>query len=213
MKYRKLIDCSPWIVGFTGLIVMFGWIIDSRLLIQIYPSFTSMKFFTAFLFFLISFQMFEFKNCIINGLLLRSKLYLKMMFLTSIIIVFCFFMHLSSNIFGGVLSLIPINEKYDPWTTIPHIPSILTLICFSLIQFSQYITILHKNIINRVFLIVGISLCFLPGVVLLSYVSDIQWILFTTIFGGAMAVHSAILFLIIGINLLILRSIKTNFPQ
>ena len=213
MKFRKLIDCSPWIVGITGLFVIFGRIIDSRLLIQIYPSFTSMKFFTALLFLCFGFQLFEIKNYIIYGSILRSKFYFILMTLISLIIVFCFFMYISPKVFGGILSLVPINEKYDPWTTMPHIPSILTLLCFALIQFSQYIIILYKNMINKVFLIVGISLCFLSGVVVLSYVSDIQWVSFTTIFGGAMAIHSAILFVIIGINFLVLRSNKTNYSQ
>ncbi len=205
MKYGRLINSSPWIVGITGIVVMFGWIIDSRLLIQLYPSFTSMKFFTALLFFLFGFQLLEIKNYFVNGKIAKLKSYTNIMFLISLVIVFCFFIHISSGVFRGILSLIPISEKYDPWTTIPHIPSVLTLLCFSLIQILQYVIILRKEIINKTLFIVGISLLFFSGIVLLSYIFDIQWLFLTTLVGGAMAVHSAILFILIGVNFLILK--------
>lgn len=205
MKYGRLIYFIPWVVGVTGLIVMFGWLIDSRLLIQIYPSFTSMKFFTAFLFFLFGFQLFEIKNYFVSGKIKKTKSYTNIMLSISLIIVFCFFVHISSSVFYGILSLIPINEKYDPWTTIPHIPSVLTLLCFSLIQILQYIIILRKEIINGALFVIGMALIFFSGVVLLSYMFDIQWLFLTTLVGGAMAVHSAILFTIIGLDFLILR--------
>ncbi len=205
MKYGRLINSSPWIVGITGVVVMFGWIIDSRFLIQIYPSFTSMKFFTAFLFFLLGFQLFEFRNYLIKGTLVKSTFYTNTMLLVSVVIVFCFFVHISPNIFSDVLSLIPISKKYDPWTTIPHIPSILTLLCFSLIQVLQYITLIRKECARKALLAGGTILSCLSWIVLLNYIFDVQWIFLTTLLGGAMAIHSAFLFVVIGINFLLIR--------
>lgn len=213
MKYGRLLSLSPWIVGITGVVVMFGWIIDSRFLIQIYPSFTSMKFFTAFLFFLLGFQLFEFRNYLINGTLLKPIFYTNIMLLVSVVIVFCFFVHISPNLFNEVLSLVPISKKYDPWTTIPHIPSILTLLCFSLIQILQYITIIHKECTKKALFVVGTTLSCLSWIVLLNYIFDIQWLFLTTLLGGAMAIHSATLFVIIGMNFLVIKGNVSSSRQ
>lgn len=202
---KKVINIIPWTISIVGTLVIIGWFIDSRLLIQINQSFSSMKFITALLFFLLGFQLSWFKDYIINNQVKKISLYVAILSLSTLIIVFSLFIHLNVNLFEGIIEFFVKNKMYDPWTTIPHIPSIPTLLLFTTILFAQFATILYKDNIKKILCFSYIMLFVVSGLVFLGYITNIPWLFRITLLGGGMAIHSSLLFILSGVFLLCIK--------
>lgn len=189
----------PWVVSGVGLIVMFGWFIDCRFIVQISSSYTSMKFITALLFFMCGFQLMNMRNLIFSGYVKRETKYIILLTISFLIILISTLVNVIPNIFEGLLNTLPVNVSYDPWTTIPYLPSIATVLSFAIISISQILIIFFRNKTSIVLLSSGLILNFIGSLAIIGYIFNLPTLFYTKIAGGGMAIHSAILFSLIGI--------------
>ena len=167
-----------------------------------------MKFITAILFVLLGFQLFWLKDYLISNQIKGIKTYITILSVSVLIVIFSMFIHLNSNLFEGLIDLFSMNRKYDPWTTIPHIPSILTCLSFFVISFSQFAVVLYRDSANKILCFTYVTLFIVSGLVISGYLTDISWLFRITIFGGGVAIHSSMLFILCGLYLWYLRSNK-----
>ncbi len=202
MLYKyTILQLLSIIVGIVGAAVMVGWILDIGLLKSILPIWVTMKFSTALSFFLSGITLF-FINRIGEGDLVYAPIVLSGATLCLLLLMATL---LISNIFGvytGVEDLFVRESEGAVRTTIPGRPSVGTMVNFILIGMAGVITLFKIQNLNLVFSIFGWFVISTGCVALLGYTFNVP-ILYYNVdnWSTAMAVHTAILFVISGIGL------------
>lgn len=207
IKIAKIISV---IVMISGITVMIGWIFDIGVLKSILPNWVTMKFTTA-LSFLLSGIILYF---IIEATKGKSEIADIVLPIASLIILLLMVTILASLFFGirtGVEDLFVKEAKGAVVTTIPGRPSVATIIDFILIAIAGILTMFKSiNLIKQLFWI-GFAIGLSGILAVIGYVIDVP--LFYYFIEGkstAMAIHTAILFTIIGIGLFILKKEKSK---
>ncbi|MDO6425899.1 PAS domain S-box protein [Thalassotalea sp. 1_MG-2023] len=185
-------------ISLLALIVIFGWYSHTPLLVQIHPTFVAMQFNTALCFLLCG-----------AGISARSLKYRKLStFIASLVVLIStitfiqYIAHTNLNI-----DQLFLEHYITTSTTHPGRMAISTALCFML----SGITIVTHNIYPRFHInkIIGPAISGMGSVALIGYIFSIE-----TAYGlgnlSAMAVHTAMGFVVIGIALTLMSAIATD---
>jgi hypothetical protein len=191
------------IVCLTGLAVMAAWIFDIVLLKSIAPAFVSMKFSTAFAFVMSGVSLY-FLTRAREGEFEKAQVALS---ITSFILALLMGLLFFSSVFGietGIEDLF-VKDPGDARSVVPGIPSVPTTISFLLIALAGIITIVRSTGTFPTFRAIGITVGGIGLLAVAGYVFGAP-LLYYFIPGvnSAMALHTALLFVILGTGLLCL---------
>lgn len=209
MEKSKIIKSLSLIVILSGAIVMIGWILEIEALISINPNWVTMKLITALSFFLSGIILY-FIVCKIEGG--RSVLDQIILTISTILILFFMLNLLMSSFFNfstGIEHLFVYELNDAVKTTIPGRPSIGTMINFIMVSIAGILSLFEvKNISHKIYLI-GIMVLIVGCVAVLGYIASVPLLYYTiTGYSTAMALHTAILFILIGIGFINCREIR-----
>ncbi|MDO8622884.1 MAG: hypothetical protein Q7R52_01455 [archaeon] len=203
----KIVKIISLIVAFVAILVIIGWLFNIEFLKIIIPNVTAMRFLTAI----------AFLGC---GLMLYSLAKIKenksgstsymihllfASFFILLLMVISFF-----NVLGVNFNLEEmINYNYvDHAKTFPiSVPSISTMFLFLLISFTGFMNIFCNICVRKLTKIVGFVTSIIATIVILGYILGIPLLYFAIPgISNAMAIHTAFLFLIIGIAFILLSN-------
>lgn len=210
MKRTKLAISLSIIVIIGGASVMIGWIMDIEILKSILPIWVTMKFTTALSFFLSGFILYFISSSIENrsdiaqvGLSITTLMLLLLMatLLISVIL----------NIHTGVEYLFVRETKYAVNSTAPGVPSVGTMINFIIIAVVGILTLLDLKSLYRKMHFFGLTILLTSSLAILGYILSLPLFYYSIDdLSTAMALHTAILFVITGIGFSILGKKDTN---
>ncbi len=204
MKKTSAIKVLAVIVGISGVLVMIGWIFDIGFLKSILPIWVTMKFSTALSFFLSGITLF-----FITRSVEKATTYASVILAGAMSVIFLLMATLLiSNITGtstGFEDLFVEESEGAVKTTVPGRPSVGTMINFILVAVSGYITLFDPQQLKLKLSIIGRIIAVIGGIALIGYFINTP-ILYYTIEGWstAMAIHTAILFVILGVGFALL---------
>ena len=187
-----------------GITVLIGWFSDIDILKSLSPNWVTMKFSTAMCF-------------VMGGMILyfmneserENSDYSKIILLTPMIIILfftvTFLISTLANIPTGIQDIF-IKEKTNAIKSVSSgIPSIGTMINFLLIYIAGLISLLNSTKKKKIFSLIGIAITSIGSLAVLGYIINFE-VLYYTVEGlsTAMALHTAISFVIIGTGILFL---------
>ncbi len=192
------------VVGLSGILVMIGWICDIGFLKCIHHSWSSMKFDTAFCFLLSGIMLFYITRAQ-EGEFDKAQVVIS---ITSLILVLIMGVLFFSSIFRiqtGAEHLFITEAPGGVKTVIPGRPSVPTIINFLLIAVSGMLTILHVGKVRTAMIVAGLFITSAGLLAIAGYIIDFP-LLYYYIEGvnSAMAFHTAILFILLGVGLICL---------
>ncbi|MBU1032386.1 MAG: hypothetical protein ABII13_01690 [Patescibacteria group bacterium] len=202
-KNERLIILLAGIVTIVGLLVMLGWFLDVPLLKSILPQWVTMKFSTALAFALSGITLYLIFLCKRNSETAHVLLPLSSLFILLLMLVL--FLSVVFGIKSGIEDLFVREDAGAVYTTVPGRPSIGTMIDFILIALLG-LTAVFKVKRHRMFLRWGGGAISVIGVIaILGYVFNVPELYYTVEnVSTAMALHTAILFVLIGLDLVLL---------
>lgn len=207
MNYQRNINLISGFVSIVGLVVMLGWIFDVSVLKSILPVWPTMKFATALCFFMSGLSL------IFIGQMFQRKTDAAQLVLsaTSFIILLFMLTFLISTIVGihtGIEDLF-IKERVGTVLTTPGRPSIGTMICFILVGISGLLVIANQEISLNLLPKIGWVIASIGVLAILGYVLNVPLMYYAAEnLNTAMALHTAILFVMLGIGLIFTTRIR-----
>ncbi|MFZ0035474.1 MAG: hypothetical protein WAK60_10880 [Sedimentisphaerales bacterium] len=203
-KKRKIAKILSAVVGIAGILVIIGWIFDIDILKSITPSWVSMKFDTAIAFVLSGITVY-FIVLAVEGEFDKAQVVLS---ITSLIIVLLMGILFFSAILGiqtGAEDLFVKEKVVAPMSAAPGRPSIPTMINFILIAVAGGFTMFDSVKLRLQLRIVGLIVGAIGALAVAGYIIDAP-LMYYYIEGinSAMACHTAVLFMLLGIGLLCL---------
>ena len=201
MKHLTVTASLSAVVSITGIVVMAGWVFDIPVLKSILPHWVTMKFSTALCFFLSGMILW-----LLSSLLKKQSDVVQVLLpAPSFVILMVMGLLLASSFLGirsGIEDLFVKESVGAVMTTTPGRPSAGTMVCFVLIGFSGLGSVfrLHTQV-PWIFKGVGTVITVLACLALLGYA--FSWpVLYYSVEGWstAMAFHTALLFLMLGIG-------------
>lgn len=200
MGKLKITTVLSIIVTFSGAIVMIGWILDIGVLKSILPIWVTMKFTTALSFFFSGIILYIVTS--ISSLGRSDFSQIALSFAVLIILLFMMTLLFSSVLYirTGVEDFFVVETENTIQTIISGRPSIGTMINFILVS---AIGLFKMNDFKKIYektVVIGILITIIGSIAILGYVFSIPS-MYCVIEGvsSGMAVHTAILFIIIGI--------------
>ncbi|MAZ40502.1 hypothetical protein CL654_00065 [bacterium] len=205
---NKSITITYWLGGFVscaGLLVMVGWFFDIDILKSIVPGFVTMKFTTALSFFVSGILLWSLAHFIA-----RESDIAQFLIATGIIIVF---LVMSTLLFSylldfrtGLEDLFVQEEVITEETVAPGLPSLGTMVAFILVVVpSTSIFLARNDAANIIYSINGILIIVLGAIALLGYaIKTPALYYFIPGVSTGMAIHTALLFVLLGIGYLYL---------
>ena len=192
------------IISLAGLVVMIGWIFDIGILKSILPVWVTMKFSTALCFFLSGINIYFIASSQGKGLGVAQVV----LSITTLCILFLMAVLLISVVIGlrtGVEDLFVREAEGAVRTVTPGRPSVGTMINFILIATASIFTMLNIAKLRITLLMTGGIVTIIGMVALMGYMLGKPF-LYYEINGcsTAMALHTAILFVIAGSGLILL---------
>jgi hypothetical protein len=201
MKKIHLPYCFGAVVVLAGLTVMAGWFFDVPALKSILSVWVTMKFTTAVCFTLSGFILWSIaceikeRECLAQVILPISTLCLFLIMFTL----------LASSLLGirtGIEDLFIKENANAVNTSIPGRPSIVTMFAFCLVAAGGTITLLKPKKLKRILTVLGASVALIGSVGVLGYLFGVPALYYSVKgLSSAMACHTAILFLLLGIGL------------
>ena len=208
MKNYKVSKGLALFVALSGAIVMLGWIFDICILKSILPGWVTMKSTTAVCFILSGITLY------LIAISFESKFDVAQVFLPMPVSIILLIMgvHLTSTFLGLRLKMgeVFIKEANGAvFTTVPGRPSVPTMISFILVATAGVITMLNLANSKSKLRFLGWVIMIIGTVAVLGYLVNAP-LLYYYIEGkdSAMALHTAILFALTGINLIFLGGKK-----
>ena len=191
------------VVTAAGLAVMAGWIFDFVLIKSIAPAFVSMKFSTAFAFMVSGISLYFLARAR-EGEFEKAQVALS---ITSFILAILMGLFFFSALFGietGVENLF-VKDSGDAKSVVAGMPSVPTMISFLLIALAGIITILNPAGVITMLKIIGGLVGVICALAAIGYVFSAPMLYyFIPGANSAMALHTALLFVIMGTGLLCL---------
>lgn len=203
MNKKLIINILAGVVALAGIIVILGWVFDIQSLKSILPMWVTMKFMTAVSFILCSIIIFII-NSENNSEMLHFSLIISSFVL--LLLMVTFFVSLIVGISTGIENIF-IPEDPNPINThAPGVPAVPTMICFILISLSGLFFSLNINKIILFYL--GLPTALLGSIAIIGYILNIPSLYYSFLGLTAMAFHTAILFVLLGISLIVLGRYK-----
>jgi succinate dehydrogenase hydrophobic anchor subunit len=203
-KKRKTAKILSAAVGVAGIAVMLGWIFNIGVLKSISPAWISMKFSAAIVFVLSGITLYFIVRAV-EGELDKAQVVLS---ITSLIIVLLMGILFFSAILGiqtGTEDLFVKEKVVAPKTIVPGRPSIPTMVDFILVAVAGVFTMFNSAKLQSQLKIIGLIVGAIGVIALVGYIFDAP-ILYYYVEGvnSAMACHTAVLFVLLGVGLLCL---------
>jgi hypothetical protein len=214
LKYilmTRIINISVWLVIFVSIAVMAGWFLDINILKSIVPGFVTMKFTTALSFFASGFLLYS-----INRTFKHKNSYFSTIIIPIVSMVILILMGtlIASVIFSfkSGLENIFVTETPDAiLSAAPGLPSIGTMINFLLIGITGLFFIGYSLFQSRILYFSGYIITAVSLVSALGYILSKPYLYYTIPeISSGMAIHTTILFLIIGLNFVLLGKLKNK---
>lgn len=195
------------LVALVGAAVMLGWVFDIGVLKSIRPDWVTMKFSTAFCFFMSGITLY-YIACLCSDQPSFAYAVLPAALLCIALTMFTLLASTLFDIYVGIEVLF-IKERVDAVETVmPGRPSVGTMLAFMLIVFAGITAMLKPANLSLYLAVLGMGI-FLSGLsAAIGYAVDAPLLYFYIQEGGlssAMALHTAILFMLIGIGLVRLK--------
>ena len=204
MWKSKLVISLSGLVVFSGMLVMAGWVFDIEVLKSILPIWVTMKFTAAFSFILSGFVLYFVKT----GFEQKSdgiQMALTISILIILLIMVTFLLSSVFNIRTGVEDFFVRELEGAIKTSTPGRPSIGTMFNFLLVSVIGVFTMYEVKKLAAKIHFTGFLILFVGCIAILGYILSVPRLYF--LFEGyssAMAIHTAILFIILGIGFIIL---------
>jgi len=208
MSAKRLVNYFSAVIMLVGIAVMIGWIFDIGVLKSILPNWVAMKFTTAicFVFSGVTIQAIaryrETKSSIAQIILMVSTLIL-------LLIMGSFLISAFTGARLGVEELFLKETEGAVKTVLPGRPSIPTMINFVLIALAGVIALLNSPESKLRLMQLGWIIAFIGAIAVIGYAINLP-LLYYYVEGWntAIAAHTALLFVIIGICLILIGSNK-----
>ncbi len=192
------------VVSVAGVAVMLGWIFDIGILKSITPSWVSMKFDTAIAFVLSGITLYFIVRAV-EGEFDKSQVVLS---ITSLIIMLLMGILFFSALLGvqtGTEDLFVREKVVAPKTVIAGRPSIPTMINFILIAVAGAFTMFNSAKLRSQLKVIGLIVGAIGTLAIVGYIIGAPALYYYAEgVNSAMACHTAILFVLLGIGLLCL---------
>ena len=203
---RMIAKAVSSVVGLAGALVMMGWIFDINILKSISSAWISMKFNTAIAFVASGITLYFIVRAF-EGEFDQAQVAL---FITSLIIILLMGILFISNLLGvhtGAEDLFIKEINPSARTVIPGQPSIPTMLNFILIALAGILTILNLKKLRPKLKIIGLAVGIIGAIAVIGYIlnAPILYYYLPSV-NSAMALNTAILFVLLGIGLLCLSS-------
>lgn len=193
------------IVIIGGAIVMAGWILDIEVLKSILPMWVTMKFSTALSFFLSGITLyfitsfFEKRADLVQIALSLTTLMILLLMATLLVSTFL-------DVRTGVEDLFVRETEDAVKTTTPGRPSVGTMINFILVAIAGILTLFDMKKLGQKIYVIGSIILVIGSLAVLGYVLSMPFLYYTVEgFSTAMALHTAILFIITGAGFSLFR--------
>lgn len=193
------------IVIIGGAIVMAGWILDIEVLKSILPVWVTMKFSTALSFFLSGITLyfitsfFEKRADLVQIALSLTTLMILLLMATLLVSTFL-------DVRTGVEDLFVRETEDAVKTTTPGRPSVGTMINFILVAIAGILTLFDMKKLGQKIYVIGSIILVIGSLAVLGYVLSMPFLYYTVEgFSTAMALHTAILFIITGAGFSLFR--------
>lgn len=205
MNKLKIVIVLSIVVSCVGALVMLGWVLDIQILKSIHPLWVTMKFSTAFSFFIsgivVYFVQYSIKgDSSISNVALPISIVIILLFMTTLLV---------SSYLGirtGVEDLFVKEVAGAVKTTVPGRPSIGTMINFILVAIAGIFAMLKSENLKSKLLRIGCCINVVGGMAIIGYIIDVPLLYYTLEDAStAMALHTAILFVMLGVALILLE--------
>lgn len=210
MENLRIAKLLSFVITLGGAIVMAGWILEIEALKSILPFWVTMKFLTALSFFLSGIILYFVAYNTEGGSVLNQI----MIAISSILILFFMLNLLLATLFNfstGIEDLFVHELRDAVKTTLPGRPSIGTMINFTLVSIAGLTSLFEVKKFNHKIYIIGIIVLIIGSIAVLGYIASIPLLYYTiTGYSTAMALHTAILFMLAGIGFINCRKTKFN---
>lgn len=210
MENLRIAKLLSFVITLGGAIVMAGWILEIEALKSILPFWVTMKFLTALSFFLSGIILYFVAYNTEGGGVLNQI----MIAISSILILFFMLNLLLATLFNfstGIEDLFVHELRDAVKTTLPGRPSIGTMINFTLVSIAGLTSLFEVKKFNHKIYIIGIIVLIISSIAVLGYIASIPLLYYTiTGYSTAMALHTAILFMLAGIGFINCRKTKFN---
>ncbi len=204
-KKIKITEVLGIIVFLSGLVVMIGWILDIDILKSILPIWVTMKFSTALCFFLSGITLYFIASSQEKGLGI-AQVVLPITILGILLFMATLLISVFIGIRTGVEDLFVREAEGAVKTTTPGRPSVGTMINFILMATAGILTMLNITRLKVKLLTIGRIVAVIGGVAIIGYIFNAPVFYYTIEgFSTAMALHTAILFVLLGIGLILLK--------
>ena len=198
------------IVSMSGVIVMIGWIFNIPALTSILPQFVTMKFTTAVCFVLSGIVLYLTAINVQNNndiaQLMSSFLSFVILLIMASLLVSVFL-----GIKTGMEDLFVRESPGAVKTVVPGRPALITMVNFLLIASVGLLSLFDKKNLLKVVNIFGLVTAFFGILAIIGYIADMPKLYghFNNV-STAMALHTAILFVFLGIGFFIIRGNKKS---
>lgn len=212
MEKSKITTLLSIIVTLGGAIVMIGWIMDIEILKSILPIWVTMKFTTAFSFFLSGIILYFVTNTSIQINSDIAQIVLSFAILIILLLMGTFLFSSFLNIRTGIEDYFMIENENSIQTSTSGRPSLGSMVNFILVAIIGLMTMNDAKDIYKKTIIISSIITVIGVIAIFGYIFSIPY-LYYLIEGlsTGMAIHTAILFIIIGISFLIHeKNNKTN---
>src|SRR4030042_3287245 len=201
---RMIAKAVSLVVSLAGILVMMGWIFDINTLKSISPAWVSMKFDTAIAFVLSGTTLYFIVRAL-EGEVDKAQVALSITTLIIILLMGILFFSTLLGLHTGAEDLFIKEINPSARTVTPGRPSVPTMANFMLTALAGILTMLNLKKLQPKLKIIGLAIGIIGALAVIGYIINAP-LLYYFISGvnSAMALHTAILFVLIGIGLLCL---------
>jgi hypothetical protein len=203
-KKRKIAKLLSLAVVIAGMMVITGWIFDIGVLKSIWPTWVSMKFDTAVAFVLSGITLYFIVRAV-EGEFDKAQVVLSVTSLIIILLMGILFFSFILNIHTGLEDLFIREAPGNVKSVVPGRPSIPTMFSFILIGIAGIVILINPDKYQLKLRVIGVVVAAIGVLAIIGYGIDFP-ALYYYIEGinSAMACHTAVLFVLLGIGLLCL---------
>ena len=204
IKNIKTVEFISIVVSFLGLVVLAGWYLEIEVLKSILPIWVSMKFSTALSFF-ISGLILYFSDRILKEESTYSRTILIILILLLWLNMVAFLLSTFSSFSTGIEEMFVSDVVAPIKTTFPGRPSVGTMLNFILVVFLGAFGV-YDLIKSRFYIyVVSVLIMSVAMLAILGYIFSVPMLYYYVEgISSAMAVHTAILFFLLGIGFYII---------
>lgn len=201
MSGKNIVKVLSIVVAISGAVVMAGWVFDIRILKSISPDWISMKFGTAIAFVASGITLYFIARAK-EGAFDQAQVVLFVTSLTIILLMGTLFFSTLFGIHTGAEDLFVKELNLSEKTIVPGRPSLPTMVNFILIALAGILTTLNLKKLQPKLKIIGLAVGMTGAAAIAGYIINAP-LLYYFIEGvnSAMALHTAILFVLIGAGL------------